>query len=190
MNRIIQSNIHCTCDINKRDYRGNKMAAGPFLKRRAGLSAILKNHLVKLAPQLHNEGFISKTESEAAMDASSNKRERAEALVEAIGRKIKADEPLLREFLRVLRETGIAHIYVKIMEREAKNTQGNGNSCTSSAVNSDQGPPVVVNHHSKDHHRENEDEVDREVQPHVPSPQQGRYDFFFFSFYFLCQGFP
>lgn len=97
--------------------------AAAFDKRRAGLGALLKNHLATVAPRFYDEGFISDEDREQAMDETTNKSERAEYLVAAIGRKITANNVPLKDFLAILREFGIGYLYVKIMEREAGRPQ-------------------------------------------------------------------
>ena len=148
--------------------------AAPFFKRRAGLIAILKNNLGTVAPKLCNIGLITKTENEVATDYNSNRRERAEALVAAIGRKIKTDESQLRAFLGILRETRVGHIYVTIMEREAKNLNGNGTD-TGFASSFDRDSHVVVNRHDKEKSNGREDKVVAVEDVEEPPPQLQRY---------------
>ena len=107
--------------------RITKMAAA-YHKRRAGLSAILKNHLATVAPRLYSEGVISSQDCEVAIDGKANKRERANGLVVAIGKKIKTDEKVLKDVLRILREIGVGRLYVAIMEAAAQRPQENGGS--------------------------------------------------------------
>ena len=97
--------------------------AAAFQKRRAGLVAILKHSLPTMAPTLYNNGFISDRERETAMDDSVSKRERAESLVATLETKIQTNEEELKEFLKILREAGVGHTYVVIMENELGNPQ-------------------------------------------------------------------
>ena len=94
----------------------NMAATAAYYKRRAGLSAILKNHLATVAPRLHSEGVISNEDCEIAVDETASKRERADSLVAAIGKKIKTDEKALQDVLRILQEAGVGRLYVAIME--------------------------------------------------------------------------
>ena len=99
------------------DRSTNMAALAAYYKRRAGLSAILKNHLATVAPRLHSEGMITNKDREIAVDDKVSKRERADDLVEAIGKKIKMDEKVLQDVLRILQEVGVGRLYVAIMER-------------------------------------------------------------------------
>lgn len=148
--------------------------AAPFLKRRAGLIAVLKNNLGIVAPKLCNIGLITKTESEAATNDKTNRRERAEALVAAIGRKIQTDELQLKAFLGILRETRVGHIYVTIIEREGKNLNGTGTDA-SFASNFDRDSHEEVNRHNKEKSNGREDQVVAIEDVEVPPPQLQRY---------------
>ena len=97
--------------------------AAAFQKRRAGLVAIFKHSLATMAPVLYNKGLISDKEKDTAMDDSVSKRERAESLVATLETKIVANEEVLKEFLKILREVGVGHTYVVIMENELHNPQ-------------------------------------------------------------------
>lgn len=98
--------------------------AAAFQKRRAGLVAIMKHSLATMAPLLYNKGLISDKERETSTDASVSKRERAESLVATLERKVQAnEEAVLKEFLSLLREAGVGHTYVVIMENELRNPQ-------------------------------------------------------------------
>ena len=97
--------------------------AAAFQKRRAGLVAILKHSLATMAPALYNEGLISDKDRETAMDDSVSKRERAESLVAVLETKIQVDEGVLKEFLKILREVGVGHTYVVIVENDLRNPQ-------------------------------------------------------------------
>ena len=173
MNTLGPFDIHCTCDINRVQHSGNKMAA-PFFKRRAGLIAILKNHVATVAPKFCDIGLITKTESEAAMnEETNNRRERAEALVAAIGREIKSDESQLRSFLRILRETRVGHTYVTIMEHEDKNLQGYGMGI-GFATNFDRDSHAVENRH-KEHCNGTDDKFTAKQVVDKPPSQPQRY---------------
>ena len=117
MNHVTRSVTHRGQRINK-----TKMAAA-FQKRRAGLVAILKHSLATMAPALYNEGLISDKDRETAMDDSVSKRERAESLVAVLETKIQVDEGVLKEFLKILREVGVGHTYVVIVENDLRNPQ-------------------------------------------------------------------
>ena len=110
--------------------------AASYHKRRAGLSALLKNKLATLVPTLHAKGLISDRERDKAMDVAKSQRERADSLVAAIGRKIKTNETLLKDFLSILREVGIGHMYVRIMEREAQRPERSAATVTSTTSSS------------------------------------------------------
>jgi hypothetical protein len=97
--------------------------AAAFQKRRAGLVAILKHSLATMAPVLYNKGLISDKDRETAMDDSVSKRERAECLVASLETNIQVNEEVLKEFLKILREVGVGHTYVVIMENELRNPQ-------------------------------------------------------------------
>lgn len=97
--------------------------AAAFQKRRAGLVAILKHSLTTMAPVLCNKGLISDKERDTAMDDSVSKRERAENLVAMLETKVQTNEEVLKEFLKILREAGVGHTYVVIMENELCNPQ-------------------------------------------------------------------
>lgn len=119
-------NHHESCDTisTHRGQRTNKTKmAAAFQKRRAGLVAILKHSLATMAPALYNEGLISDKDRETAMDDSVSKRERAESLVATLETKIQVDEEVLKEFLKVLREVGVGHTYVVIVENDLCNPQ-------------------------------------------------------------------
>ena len=105
--------------------------AAAFQKRRAGLAAILKHSLPTMAPPLYNNGLISDKERETVMDDSVSKRERAESLVATLETKIQTNEEELKEFLKILREAGVGHTYVVIMENELSNPQRSSVSAVS-----------------------------------------------------------
>ena len=97
--------------------------AAAFQKRRAGLVAILKHSLATMAPALYDKGLISDKERETAMEDSQSKRERAESLVATLETKIQVNEEALKEFLKILREAGVGHTYVVIIENDLRNPQ-------------------------------------------------------------------
>ena len=118
---------HEPCDVintqRTEDKQNKTKMAAAFQKRRAGLVAILKHSLATMAPALYNEGLISDKDRETAMDDSVSKRERAESLVAVLETKIQDDEEVLKEFLKILREVGVGHTYVVIVENDLRNPQ-------------------------------------------------------------------